>query len=127
MATDLLPALLGAEVRMSRTVALRLAAAALFASAAAWAIHQQAAYIASSWSCTHAPEYVWLSALPAFFLLTAGSWISWRALRTTQSEESGRPQPRYFLAQVALLGALIFAFALALQVIAPLFLPGCVG
>ncbi len=107
---------------MSRSIVLRMAAVALFASAAAWSLHQQAGYIVASWSCAHAPEGVWVSGAIALVLLLSGSWISWRAFVRTGAED----RPRHFLAAVALMGAAVFGFALLLQIAAPFFLPGCI-
>ena len=108
---------------MSHPLVLRLAAIALFAGAAAWALHQQTGYIVAAWACTNAPQGVWLSGAAAFALLAIGGGISWRALVRARSTSPAR----HFLASVALLAALVFAFALLLQIAAPFFLPGCVG
>ncbi|MBV9992351.1 MAG: hypothetical protein JOZ72_13800 [Alphaproteobacteria bacterium] len=109
---------------MSRPLVLRLAGAALFASVAAWALHQQAGYIMAAWSCAHASEGIWLSGALALLLLLAGAAISWIAFKRSRADGL---EARHFLAGVALMAAAIFCFALLLQIAAPFFLPGCVA
>ena len=109
-----------------------LASAALFAGAAAWALQQQGGYVAASWLCGDLGRpAVWLFTLLALLLLAVGSWISWGTLRPLlydrRTEESDISRPRRFLSLVALLVALLFLFAIAMQAAAAFFLPGCVG
>lgn len=99
----------------------------LFASAAAWALHQQAGIILASWSCDSAPAGVWASGAVAGLLLLFGATLSWFALRTLGKRSPDDGQPRRFLAVIGLMAAALFAFAIILQVSAVYFLPGCVG
>jgi hypothetical protein len=102
-----------------------LAGLGLFAAAAAWAIHQQAGIIMASWSCEKAAQGIWVSGVATGLVLLGGAVLSALALKTTHllTEDAGRP--RRFLAVVSLMASALFLFALALQVAASFFLPGC--
>jgi hypothetical protein len=102
------------------------AAAGLFAGAAAWAVHQQAGVILASWSCTEAPSAIKSSGIAAVVVLLIGAMLSAIALqRMRGSPDDGAP--RRFLADIGLMGAALFFFAVFLQVCASFFLPGCAG
>jgi hypothetical protein len=105
---------------------LCLSAAGLFAGAAAWAMHQQVGYIEASWACgrTAAPV-IWLTGAVATVVLLTGTLLSALALRRAGLGEGERPHR--FMATVSLMAAALFLFALALQAVAALFLPGCIG
>jgi hypothetical protein len=106
-----------------------LCGAGLFASAIAWALHQQAGIIVASWACGKAASGIWLSALVAGLLLLGGAILSGLALQAARGPKLAADvaRPRRFLASVSLMASALFFFALALQAVAPLFLPGCVG
>jgi hypothetical protein len=109
-----------------------MAGAALFAGAGAWALQQQAGYVAVSWICGGAASGpVFLLTGAALLLLAIGGWASWRALRllfaSDQTEGSDRLRPRRFLGLVAVMAALLFLFTILLQAAAAFYLPGCVG
>ena len=104
-----------------------LASAGLFAGAAAWALHQQAGIIIASWSCEKSAQDIWISAAFAAVLLLAGAGLSTAALRGARSLPQDAGRPRKFLAAISLMACALFLFALALQVAASLFLPGCAG
>jgi hypothetical protein len=112
---------------MNRRIA-SLAGAGLFAGVVAWALLQQAGIVMASWACQSAARGIWLSGAAALIVLLLGALASALALRAAPDDASGHaPRPRHFLAIVALMGAALFLFAIALQVAAPLFLPGCIG
>ena len=111
---------------------VHLAGAALFAGAGAWALQQQAGYVAVSWICGGgAKGPVFLLTGAALLLLAVGGWASWRALRllfaSDQTEGSDRLRPRRFLGLVAVMAAQLFLFTILLQAAAAFYLPGCVG
>jgi hypothetical protein len=102
------------------------AAAGLFAGVAAWAVHQQAGIILASWSCSAAPAAIKSSGIAAALVLLIGAMLSGMALqRVRGSPDDGAP--RRFLAEISLMGAALFFFAVFLQVCASFFLPGCAG
>jgi hypothetical protein len=101
-------------------------AAALFAGALAWAVHQQTGYLIASWACERPAQAIWLTGVVALLMLVGGAALSIIALRRLSGGTEGN-RPRRFLAQVSIMMALVFLFALALQAAAALFLPGCVG
>src|SRR3569833_1845202 len=108
-----------------------LAGAALFAGSAAWVLQQQAGYVIASWACHYDVGPIWLLTMIGFVLLLAGGWFSWQALRSFPDAPliaaSDVWRPRRFMAVVALMGALLFLFAILMQAAAAVFLPGCVG
>jgi hypothetical protein len=104
-----------------------VAGAGLFAGAAAWAIHQQAGIIIASWSCDKAAQGIWISGFLAVILLLGGAALSAMALRSARALPLDTGRPRRFLAAIALMASALFLFALALQVAASFFLPGCAG
>jgi hypothetical protein len=114
-----------------RASTLSIAGAALFASAAAWALQQQGGYIVVSWVCGPAASRpVWLLTAVALMLLAVGTWLSWRAmlfLAAGDNEASDLLRPRRLLALIGLMAALLFLFTILLQAVAAFFLPGCVG
>lgn len=114
-----------------RAIGIHWAGAALFAGAAAWTLQQQGGYVIASWVCHYDIGPIWLLTAMAFALLIGGGWLSWQALRPLLSDvqvnESEVWRPRRFLSLVALMGALLFLFAILMQAGAALFLPGCVG
>jgi hypothetical protein len=115
-----------------RALGIHLAGAALFAGAAAWALQQQAGYIAASWVCgAGAARPIWLLTLFSLILLLAGSLLSWRAIRPLLNgghiKGSDFWRPRRFLSLVSLMAALLFLFTVLMQAAAVLFLPGCLG
>jgi hypothetical protein len=116
----------------AQALGIRLAGAALFAGAAAWALQQQAGYVAVSWVCGPAAAGpVWLLTAVAVLILALGGWGSWQGLQALLGdsgvEASDLLRPRRFLGAVALMAALLFLFTILLQAAAALFLPGCVG
>jgi hypothetical protein len=116
-------------MRTRAATGIHLASAALFAGAAAWFLQQQAGYVIASWACHYDVEPIWLLTAVGFVLLLTGGWFSWQALRpdTATNAHSDIWRPRRFMALVALMGALLFLFAILMQAAAALFLPGCVG
>jgi hypothetical protein len=104
-----------------------LAGAGLFAGAAAWALHQQAGIIIASWNCETASDPIWQSGGLAATLLLVGAIASGAALSATRWLRVDAGRPRRFLATVSLMAIALFFFAIALQVCAALFLPGCAG
>ena len=118
-------------MRARAAIGIHLAGAALFAGAAAWVLQQQAGYVIASWACHYDVEPIWLLMAIGFVLLLAGGWFSWQALcpfpDATLIAGSDVWRPRRFMAVVALMGALLFLFAILMQAAAALFLPGCVG
>jgi hypothetical protein len=99
----------------------------LFAGAGAWALHQQAGINLASWSCAHASQGVWTSGAVAALLLLLGAGLSWTAVLALRSTAPADGHPRRMIALVALMASALFLFAIALQVSAALFLPGCAG
>jgi hypothetical protein len=108
-------------------IAAPIAAGGLFAGALAWAFQQQASYVVASVSCANGQRNLWIVAALALLLLAAGFALSASAIRAfpdAGSEESGG-RPRRFLAQVGIMAAAVFLFALLLQIAAFFFLPVC--
>jgi hypothetical protein len=106
-----------------------LAAAGLFAGAAAWALHQQAGYILAGGLCRGTGPSVLVLDVAVAAILAVGAWVSWMALRRRPGPARDGPEairPRQFMATVALMGAALFGFAIALQIAAWLFLAPCV-
>lgn len=114
-----------------RAIGIHLAGAALFAGAAAWTLQQLEGFVIASWVCQYDLGPIWFLTSMAFIILIAGSWFSWQALRPLLSDvrvdNSDLWRPRRFMSLVALMGALLFLFAILMQAAAALFLPGCVG
>jgi hypothetical protein len=104
-----------------------LAGAGLFAAAAAWALHQQAGVISASWNCANSAAMIWTSGGVAGLVLFVGAILSAVALRAIDNNPSGDGRPRRLIALVGLMAAALFLFAIALQVCAAVFLPGCAG
>jgi hypothetical protein len=102
------------------------AAAALFGSAAAWALHQQIGYVLSSVACGQNSLAIWLVTAFAFILLIAGALVSWRIIAPGNAGAKGGA-PRPFLALIGIFASGLFLFAIFLQAAAVLFLPGCAG
>jgi hypothetical protein len=116
----------------TREIGVHLAGAALFAGAAAWAVQQQAGYVAAAWVCGGGARLpIWLLTAFALILLMTGGWASWQALRGLLADSGANGsdlwRPRHFLSLVALMAALLFLFTILMQASAALFLPGCIG
>ena len=109
-------------------IAPPVAAAGLFTGAAAWALQQQASYVLASIACASGQTALWGVGALALLLLAAGFALSlfayWR-LRKDPRQDDGRPSR--FLAQVGIMAAALFLFAIVLQIAAFFFLPVCVS
>jgi hypothetical protein len=113
------------------SIIAHLTAAAMFASAAAWALQQQVGYMLAAFACHRGNVLIWGVSVVVLVIFTAGMLVSWRGLRQeggasgTDSLEEGRP--RGFLAFVSLMLGAIFLFAILLQAAAAVFLPACMA
>ena len=86
----------------------------------AWALHQQVLADMLHFNCHLGGAAAGLSGFVlAGALIVAGGWISWRA----RGDESAAP--RWFIATLATMAAAVFGFAIVLQTLATLILPGC--
>jgi hypothetical protein len=103
----------------------RLAAwAGLWGAALLWAINLEAGQILPAIDCTRQFRASTLISVGFTVLALLAATISWRLARTRLAG-FGSPQTLRFDARLSALGALIFAFALALQSMASLVLTGC--
>lgn len=109
---------------MAHAISTARAGAALFTSAAVWAAHQLASYALVSMTCREQLVFIPLLTLLGLAAIAAGAFVSFGARRATQSD-AGLPRAQRFLADVGLLAAAMFAFAIALQGIAAMVLNGC--
>jgi cytochrome b subunit of formate dehydrogenase len=113
-------------------ITAHLAGAGLFAGATAWALHQQTEYVIAAMVCNSGAILpMWTISAAALLILVTGAILSWLAIRSfaaeKQIEAHDRFRARRFLASVAMMGALLFLFALVLQIAAVLYLPVCTG
>jgi hypothetical protein len=110
-------------------ITAHVAGAAMFTGAAAWALHQQANYVIAALVCGSGARAMWGVSALAIALLIAGGLLSWRALKKLAGASEGARQDsvrvRRFLANIAVPVALIFFFAILMQICAMLFLPAC--
>jgi hypothetical protein len=112
-----------------RHVIAMLAGGALFASAIAWAVHQQASYIVAGRACSASAWPFVVIAIVCVAVLASGVVFSWLALRSRAPDDDpliNPARPRRFIATVGLMGAALFLFAIALQVCAEIMLAPCV-
>ena len=101
---------------------LALAWAALAIGALAWfGWHELGSQLAFTRCGTTAPVPLVLMALLALLLIAAGFALSWRVWR------HGEADGHRFAAALGLGASALFAFAVLLQVIADVLLPGCWG
>ena len=106
-------------------IRIRLAAwTGLWGAALLWATNLEVGQIAPAIDCTR--QFRGSALMSAGFTVLAllAALISWRVARTRLAG-FGSPQTLRFDARLSALGALVFAFALALQTMASLVLTGC--
>lgn len=113
-------------------ITAHLAGGGLFAGAVAWGLHQQVQYVLGSLFCGHSSSAaLWIVTAAALAVLVAGALASWFVLRSFAAEKDVERQDgfraRRFLANLALMGAALFLFAIVLQAVAVLYLPLCTG
>jgi hypothetical protein len=85
-----------------------------------WALHQQVLADMLHFNCHLGGAAAGLLGFAiAGALIVTGGWLSWRA----RGEE--RAAPRWFVATLGTMAAALFGFAIVLQTIATLILPGC--
>lgn len=97
----------------------------VFLGALAWFAHHQIASGANYWDCTI--HRMWLTAGTGVvfgLVAAAGGAVSWRA-RTISPANPDRPGSRSFAGAVGAMAAAIFVFAIFLQSLSGLIVPGC--
>ena len=103
--------------------------AGLPAGPTAWAISTQANYALAPWSCSHGGYVVLLLGLVLAMIALVGAGLSLLAWRHRSVEASGSLEsdgrPRYLLASMSALLALLFAILILVQTSAGLVLSGC--
>jgi hypothetical protein len=114
---------------MTRRGLTALSLAGLFGAATAWALHQQTSYVIASLACASNGRGLWLASGIAALVLLIAAFASWRMPHGRLAAESGDDvlRPRKLLTIISLLAALLFLFAIFLQVGAMFFLPACAG
>jgi hypothetical protein len=96
--------------------------AGLVAGSVAWALHQQVLADALRFDCAAvSPNRALVALALALVLCVAGAVISWRSIRGTGEASAGRA----FVGWLSILGAGIFALAVAMQGMASFTVPGC--
>ncbi|HEX3429486.1 MAG TPA: hypothetical protein VHT03_01255 [Rhizomicrobium sp.] len=113
-------------------VTAHLAGAGLFAGGIAWALHQQLQYVLAAMFCGHSrPSPLWSVSVAAVVIVAVGAALSWLAVRSFAAEKEAEAEDafraRRFVAKVAIMGALLFLFAIMLQAAAIFYLPLCTG
>ena len=108
----------------ARAVSL-MASAGLAAAPAVWAIHQQIGYMLVPVSCQTRMLLLPVLALSCMLLVLAAGWLSWRSLQRLQATPEPSPSTTIFIARLSVLFAGLFAFAIAMQGAAMLFLDPC--
>lgn len=94
----------------------------LLAGSVAWALHQQLLADALRFNCAAvSPNRALVALVLALALCVIGAAISWRSIRGTGDASAGRA----FVGWLSILGAGIFALAVAMQGMASLTVPGC--
>lgn len=97
----------------------------VFAGAFGWFLHQQAGANANYWDCRFGgPLWTVGLGLVCAAIILVGAAVSWRA-RRAPSEGEDRPEARAFAGLVGAVAALIFLFAMLLDVLASLTVPAC--
>jgi cytochrome b561 len=106
-------------------IRIRLASwAGFWGAALLWAVNLEAGQILPGFDCTRQFRISALISAGFTVLALLTAVVSWRLARTSPTG-FGSPQTLRFDARMSALGALIFAFALALQTMASLVLTGC--
>jgi hypothetical protein len=113
-------------------VTAHVAGAGLFGGGLALSLNQQLNFFIASWACEKNADAIAWSTICAVALLLASATLSWLAVRRIGSlgsaaEFQDNLRSRRFLAQVSLMGAALFLFAVAIQAAAAALLPECVG
>jgi uncharacterized membrane protein YqjE len=108
-----------------RHIPLRFALIAGVAIAsAAWAVNMQLGQVLPYLDCQHQQRFSAMASVAALLLTAAAAALSWRA-----SRRAGHTAPltatSHFIGALSALCALIFVFALSMQVVASLVLSGC--
>jgi hypothetical protein len=98
--------------------------AGLLGAALLWAVNMEVGQILPAFDCTQQVHVSGLISAAFTGLALLAALISWRSARTIPTG-FGSPRTLRFDAALSALGALVFAFALALQTIASLMLTGC--
>jgi len=94
---------------------------ALIAAPLAWAIHQQVLSDMLHFNCHLGSAQAGLiMAVLAIALLLGAGFVSWRARR-----DEGASEGRYFIAVIGTVFTGVSLFAILLQTLATLILPGC--
>jgi hypothetical protein len=94
----------------------------LLAGSVAWALHQQLLADALRFNCAAvSPGRALLALALALALCLTGAVVSWRSVRGTGDASAGRA----FAGRLSILGAGIFALAVAMQGVASFTVPGC--
>ncbi|MGN6551168.1 MAG: hypothetical protein ACTHJ3_14920 [Pararhizobium sp.] len=112
---------------MAQTIRDGIAWAGFAAGPAAWAISFELNYSITHWQCLAHARPAPLVSAGAIAVALAGAGLSWRAYRTA-SHGVAPPltaRTRRFLAGTSLGMALLFALAMALQLVAGLIFGGC--
>ena len=103
----------------------RLAAwSGLWGAALLWAVNMEAGQLLPTLDCSRQPGVSAILSGSFTLLALVASLISWRLARTSPTG-FGLPRTLRFDARLSALGALVFAFALALQTMASWVLTGC--
>ena len=97
----------------------------LIAAPVAWLLHHQGVADATYFDCGlgNPATALGVGAL-SLLLLGLGAWLSWRARRSPDTVHI-EPQGRYFLSMMSLLLCALLGFAILLQLMAGLIVPGC--
>lgn len=99
--------------------------AGVFLGALAWFAHHQVGSNANYWDCSL--DRVWLTAGSGLLfgaVAAVGGVISWLA-RAAPPSSAGRPESRGFAAALGAMAAALFLFAILLQALSGLIVPGC--
>ena len=99
--------------------------AGLFVGAVAWFTHHQAGSNFTYWDCRASGGWLTVGLGLVALLVTAGAgFVSWRACETPPDSQDGS-NTRNFGGWVSAGSAALFAFAILLQMLTGLIVPGC--
>jgi hypothetical protein len=99
--------------------------AGMFVGALAWFAHHQIGSNADFWSCRAGGPLLTVGLGLVFGLIAAAAgWVSWRT-RIAKPANPDRPESRMFAAVVSAGSAALFCFAIILQSLSGLIVPGC--
>jgi uncharacterized membrane protein YqjE len=109
----------------TRHILLRLSLiTGLAIPASAWAVNMQLGEILPYLDCRHQHRFSALASFAALLLAAAAATLSWRASRRA-ADRAPFTATSTFIGAVSALCALVFAFALSMQIVASLVLSGC--